>query len=88
MGPQIRIEDLVAYCIRASVAAIPEPYPDRNTTRNTTTNTTHLPAADIEGYLTTLMADNGFWDVTNATLDDISSKIANAYGFTVAEAAN
>ncbi|CAL2078970.1 DUF4856 domain-containing protein [Tenacibaculum sp. 190524A05c] len=57
-------------------------------TRNTTTNTTHLPAADIEGYLTTLMADNGFWDVTNATLDDISTKIANAYGFTVAEAAN
>ncbi len=51
-------------------------------TRDTTTNAPHLPAAEITAFLTTLMDGNGFWDVTADTLDQISDRIASAYGFT------
>ena len=57
-------------------------------TRNTTTNESHLPAAEITAFLTTLMEGNGFWDVTADTLDQISDRIASAYGFTKEDAAN
>jgi len=43
---------------------------------------------EVEAYLETLMAGNGFWDVEAETLDTISAEIAAEFGFTVNEAAN
>lgn len=57
-------------------------------TRDTNTNKPHLPIAEIKGFIDTLMKDNGFWDVSADTLDQISTRIASAYGFTVEQAAN
>jgi hypothetical protein len=57
-------------------------------TRNTSTNAPHLPSAEITAFLSTLMEGNGFWDVTGATLDQISDRIASAYGFTKEETVN
>ena len=45
--------------------------------------TPYLSTTDIKGFLNTLEAGNGFWDVKEADLDDISTKIATAFGFTV-----
>ncbi len=57
-------------------------------TRNTSTNAPHLPSAEITAFLSTLMEGNGFWEVTGATLDQISDRIASAYGFTKEETVN
>jgi hypothetical protein len=42
----------------------------------------------VDGYINTLMEDNGFWDVTPETLDQMSEDIAAEFGFTVEQAAN
>ena len=57
-------------------------------TRDNITNSSVIDATTIDGYLETLMANNGFWDVTPATLDQISDEIAAAFGFTKEQAAN
>lgn len=46
----------------------------------------HLPVAEINAFLTALQAGNGFWSVTGTTLDQMSTRIAGAYGFSVADA--
>lgn len=51
-----------------------------------TNGTTQLPVAEINAFIAALQKDNGFWDITNQTLDDMSTRIAGAYGFTVAQA--
>lgn len=43
--------------------------------------------AEVDGYIATLEAGNGFWDITAETLDDLSTKIAAKFDFTVAQAA-
>ncbi|MGG8495064.1 DUF4856 domain-containing protein [Tenacibaculum sp. TC6] len=45
--------------------------------------TPYLSTTDIKGFLDTLENGNGFWDVKEADLDNISTKIATAFGFTV-----
>ncbi|TYP98785.1 uncharacterized protein DUF4856 [Tenacibaculum adriaticum] len=57
-------------------------------TRSASTNQPHLPVAEIEAFLGVLMDGNGFWSVSADALDQISTRIASVYGFTVAEAAN
>ncbi|PKB43865.1 uncharacterized protein DUF4856 [Cellulophaga sp. RHA19] len=57
-------------------------------TRDNLTGSPVLSSTKIDGYMDTLMADNGFWDVTPATLDMISDEISAAYGFTKEQAAN
>jgi len=44
---------------------------------------------EVDGYLSSLMNDgaNGFWDLTPATLDQLSQDIAAKFDFTVAQAA-
>lgn len=44
---------------------------------------------EVDGYIATLMGDgpNGLWDVTPATLDQISEEVASKFSFTVEEAA-
>ena len=44
---------------------------------------------EVDGFISNLMGDgdNGFWDVTPSTLDQISTDIAAKFDFTVAQAA-
>jgi len=55
-------------------------------TRDVTTDVPQLSTSVIDGYIDSLLENNGFWDVSDDTLDEISSSIANAYGFTVEQA--
>ncbi|WP_442266700.1 DUF4856 domain-containing protein [Tenacibaculum sp. ZS6-P6] len=55
-------------------------------TRNTSTNAPYFTTTEITGFTNKLLEGNGFWDVTNATLDEISDAIADKFDFTVAQA--
>ncbi len=58
-------------------------------TRDTSSNVavSHLTATKIEEFTTTLLEGNGFWDVTEIELNDISEEIATAYDVKIEEAA-
>lgn len=56
-------------------------------THNPATGAPYLSGSEVESMLETLMAGNGFWDVTPETLDALSETIATPFNFTVAEAA-
>lgn len=43
---------------------------------------------EVQGLLDQLTANDGFWDVSDATLDQISRTISDRFGFTVAQAAD
>ena len=55
-------------------------------TRKPNTNVPYFTHEEVETYVSELMAGNGFWDVTNETLDTISEEIATRFNFTVAQA--
>lgn len=55
--------------------------------QNPSSNTAYFSKSTVDGYLSTLMSGNGFWDVTAAELDQISDAIADKFDFTVAQAA-
>ncbi|MEO9572357.1 MAG: DUF4856 domain-containing protein [Polaribacter sp.] len=54
-------------------------------TRKPNSTEPYLSKEEVDGFMTTLQAGNGFWDVTSTTLDDISTTIASKFSFTVAE---
>ncbi|MCM4159970.1 DUF4856 domain-containing protein [Antarcticibacterium flavum] len=56
-------------------------------THNPDTNSPYLSKSEVDDILETLMAGDGFWDVTPLTLDALSEAIAAPFNFTVAEAA-
>ncbi|MBD0833285.1 DUF4856 domain-containing protein [Aestuariibaculum sediminum] len=57
-------------------------------TRKPGTGMPYINNAQVNSYINTLLAGNGFWDVSVETLDTISAEIATAFGFTVEQAAN
>ncbi len=57
-------------------------------TRKPNSDDPYFTAAEVEGFLTKLSMGNGFWDVSDATLDDISKSIAAKFDFTVEQAAD
>ena len=57
-------------------------------TRNPMTDAPYVSKSTVDSYIDTLMEDNGFWDVTPETLDQMSEDIAAEFGFTVEQAAN
>lgn len=57
-------------------------------TRKPGTNAPYFSKSEIDGYVSTLMAGNGFWDVSGETLETMAQEIASRFGFTVEEAAN
>lgn len=57
-------------------------------THNPATGAPYISKDDVEIYLAQLEANNGFWSVSTDTLDSISDDIADAFGFTVEQAAN
>ncbi|MGJ8592394.1 MAG: DUF4856 domain-containing protein [Aquaticitalea sp.] len=57
-------------------------------TRQPNTNDPYFTNTEVTGFLSELMAGNGFWEVTPETLDTMSATIAARFGFTVDAAAN
>lgn len=57
-------------------------------TRQPNATTPYFTKSEADTFVTTLMTGNGFWDVNNATLDDISTSIAAKFNFTVLQAGN
>ncbi len=55
-------------------------------TRKPGTTEPYLTKQEVDGFLDQLMTGNGFWDLTPAILDDISSTIASKFDFTVNQA--
>jgi len=56
-------------------------------TRMPDSTSPYFTKAEVDGYLAQLMTGNGFWDVTETTLDTISDEISATFGFTTAQAA-
>ncbi|MFD0989507.1 DUF4856 domain-containing protein [Mariniflexile jejuense] len=56
-------------------------------TRKPNSTQPYVTKTEVEGYLSQLMAGNGFWDVTATTIDSVSDAIAAKFGFTTAQAA-
>lgn len=46
----------------------------------------YFTKAEVDAYLEQLLAGDGFWDLTDETLDAISESIANKFPFTLAQA--
>ena len=59
-------------------------------TRNPNTNESYFTKAEVDGFLEDLLSDgaNGLWNVEAATLDAISTAIAEKFSFTVEQAAS
>ncbi len=55
-------------------------------TRQPNTSTPYFTKSEVDGFISTLMTGNGLWDVTAATLDQLSETIAAKFNFTVAQA--
>ncbi|OIQ27221.1 MAG: DUF4856 domain-containing protein [Bacteroidetes bacterium MedPE-SWsnd-G2] len=57
-------------------------------TRVANTNAPYFSKTQVDAYLAQLMTGNGFWDVSDDTLDQMSDEIATEFGFTKEQAAN
>lgn len=55
-------------------------------TRKPGTNEPYFTKSEVDGFIATLTAGNGFWDITEQALDTMSSTIAAKFNFTVAQA--
>lgn len=55
-------------------------------TRKSNSQDAYFTKAEVDGFMSTLQAGNGFWDVTSTTLDEISNAIAAKFNFTVEQA--
>lgn len=55
-------------------------------TREPNSNQPYFTKTEVDAYIAQLMAGNGFWDITETTLDNLSNDIAARFNFTVAEA--
>ncbi len=56
-------------------------------TRNTQSGGSYFSKTEVDGFINDLIGTtNGFWDLTETTLDQISSDIAAKFDFTVAQA--
>lgn len=54
-------------------------------TRKGNSSDPYFTRAEVDGFINQLTAGNGLWEVTPATLDEISESIAKKFDFTVAE---
>lgn len=55
-------------------------------TRNNDTGAPYFSKSEVDAMLATLMQGNGFWDITEETLDALSNQIAERFSFTVEQA--
>lgn len=56
-------------------------------TRQTNSTEPYFTKTEVDGFINELTAENGFWDLDAATLDQMSEAIAAKFSFTVAQAA-
>lgn len=57
-------------------------------TRQPNTDAPYFTKAEVDGFIATLTAGNGFWDISEDALDTMSNTIAAKFKFTVAQAAS
>lgn len=57
-------------------------------TRKPAANVPYVTKVEVDNYLGQLSAGNGFWDINETTLDQISSEIASKFNFTVSQFSN
>jgi hypothetical protein len=55
-------------------------------TRQADANAPYFTKTEVDGFITQLMEGNGFWDVTDATLEAMSAEIANRFDLSIAQA--
>ncbi|TXD49457.1 DUF4856 domain-containing protein [Polaribacter sp. IC073] len=55
-------------------------------TRKPNSTESYFTKAEVDGFMTTLQDGNGFWDVTDTTLDEVSNAIAAKFSFTTTQA--
>jgi len=56
-------------------------------TREPGADAPYFSKSEVDGFMAQLMENNGFWDLTESTLDTMSEAIADRFDFTVAQAA-
>ncbi|NRA92694.1 MAG: DUF4856 domain-containing protein [Psychroserpens sp.] len=57
-------------------------------TRQPGTDAPYFSKSEVDAMISELMEGNGFWDVTNETLDALSQDVASAFGLSLEEAAS
>ncbi|WP_405566374.1 DUF4856 domain-containing protein [Polaribacter sp. Asnod6-C07] len=57
-------------------------------TRQPNSDLPYFTKTEVDAFVATLLEGNGFWDLTDATLDDISTTISAKFNFTLEQAAN
>ena len=55
-------------------------------TRKPNSTDPYFTKSEVDGFLTTLQTGNGFWDLSSETLEEISTKIAAKFNFTLVQA--
>ncbi|WP_034057625.1 DUF4856 domain-containing protein [Lacinutrix jangbogonensis] len=55
-------------------------------TRKAGTNEPYFTKTEVDGFIATLMAGNGFWELTGSQLDAMSNTISAEFNFTIAQA--
>jgi len=55
-------------------------------TRKPGTDEPYFSKTEVDGFITTLMEGNGFWDISEETLDTISNTISGKFSFTTEQA--
>ena len=56
-------------------------------TRKSNSEKSYFTNDEVNGFISSLQSGNGFWDITDETLDALSDTIASKFDFTVAQAA-
>ena len=57
-------------------------------TRQPNTEIPYFSKIEVDTMISQLMEGNGFWDVSNETLDTMSQDVADAFGLSLTEAAS
>ncbi|AUC84117.1 DUF4856 domain-containing protein [Polaribacter sp. ALD11] len=55
-------------------------------TRKPNSTESYFTKAEVDGFMTKLQVGNGFWDITEATIDEVSNAIAAKFNFTTEQA--
>lgn len=55
-------------------------------TRKPNSTESYFTKVEVDGFMTKLLAGDGFWDITETTLDEVSNAIASKFNFTTEQA--
>ncbi|WP_299124499.1 DUF4856 domain-containing protein [uncultured Winogradskyella sp.] len=57
-------------------------------TRKPGTSAPYFTKTEVDNFLGQLMVDNGFWDISNETIDEMATSISSRFDFSVEQAEN